>query len=195
MSYEEIAISLFFILDPIGIIPVELALLAGIDPKRRTKILIRECLIALGIMIAFMFFGSEILSGFGVNTASAQIGGGIILFLIALDMVLPSHKEQIQAEKREPLIVPIAIPLIAGPGLLSTIMLYSHREPNKLKLLLVIGLTWLAASLIIVSAQKIGNILGKSGMAAIEKLFGLLLTLMSVNMIGAGIFEMIKIYK
>jgi multiple antibiotic resistance protein len=194
MSFEELAITLFFIMDPIGMIPVEIALLSGIEPKKRRRIVIRECIIALFIMLAFMFFGSQILSAFGINTASAQIGGGIILFLIALDMVLPSNKE-LSKEKETPFIVPIATPLIAGPGLLSTIMLYGHQEPNKIKLLTVIVSVWLVATLIIISAQQIRHVLGKSGVKAVEKLFGLLLTIMSVNMIGAGIFALIKIYK
>jgi MarC family membrane protein len=181
-------------MDPIGMIPVELALLSGIDPLKRRKIVLRECLIALGIMLIFMFFGRQILSAFSINTASAQIGGGIILFLIALDMVLPSNKE-LSKEKETPFIVPIATPLIAGPGLLSTIMLYAHQEPNMLKLLIVILLVWLIATLIIITAEQIRKVLGKSGVKAVEKLFGLLLTIMSVNMIGAGIFAMIKIYK
>jgi multiple antibiotic resistance protein len=194
MSFEELAITLFFIMDPIGMIPVEIALLSGIEPKKRRRIVIRECIIALVIMLVFMFFGSQILSAFGINTASAQIGGGIILFLIALDMVLPSNKE-ITTEKETPFIVPIATPLNAGPGLLSTIMLYAHQESNKIKLLAVIIVVWFVATLIIIAAQQIRRVLGKSGVKAVEKLFGLLLTIMSVNMIGAGIFAMIKIYK
>ncbi len=194
MSIQEMVVALFFIIDPIGLIPLEISLLSDIEPKRRMKIIIRECFIALGIMLMFIFFGKEILSYLHISTASAQIAGGVIIFLMALKMVFPPAMN-VEVEKKEPMIVPIATPLIAGPGLLSTIMLYSHRQGGSWNVLLAVVIAWFLASLVILSSQFIGRALGKNAIEAIERLFGLILTIMSINMMADGIFEIIKLYR
>ena len=194
MSIQEMVIALFFIIDPIGLIPLEITLLSDIEPKRRMKIILRECVIALGIMLLFIFFGKEILSYLHISTASAQVAGGVIIFLMALKMVFPTSIN-VEVEKKEPMIVPIATPLIAGPGLLSTIMLYSHRQGGSWSVLISVVIAWFLASLVILSSQFIGRALGKNAIEAIERLFGLILTIMSINMMADGIFEIIKMYK
>jgi len=195
MSIQEMVIALFFIIDPIGLIPLEISLLSDIQPKRRMIIIIRECFIALAIMLMFIFFGKEILAYLHISTASAQVAGGVIIFLMALKMVFPPDSVSMEVEKKEPMIVPIATPLIAGPGLLSTIMLYSHRQGGSWSVLISVIIAWFLASLVILSSQFIGRALGKNAIEAIERLFGLILTIMSINMMADGVFEIIKSYK
>lgn len=194
MTIQEMVISLFFIIDPIGLIPLEISLLDGIEQRRRRKIVIRECFIALGIMLIFIFFGKEILAYLHISTASATIAGGVIIFLMALKMVFPPALN-LEVEKREPLIVPIATPLFAGPGLLSTIMLFAHRQINVVNILIAVIIAWFLASAVILSSQYISRILGKNAIEAIERLFGLVLTIMSINMMAEGIFEIIRLHQ
>ena len=194
MTIQEMVISLFFIIDPIGLIPLEISLLDGIEQRRRRRIVIRECFIALGIMLIFIFFGKEILAYLHISTASATIAGGVIIFLMALKMVFPPALN-LEVEKREPLIVPIATPLFAGPGLLSTIMLFAHRQINIVNILIAVIIAWFLASAVILSSQYISRILGKNAIEAIERLFGLVLTIMSINMMADGIFEIIKLHQ
>lgn len=194
MSIQEMIVSLFFIMNPIGIIPMELSLLEGLDDKKRRKIILRECLFALGFMLIFMFFGSKILEALNVSMAAAQVAGGVIVFIIGLRMVIPPPKV-VEREKVEPLIVPIATPLFAGPGLLSTIMLYSRHLENRTELLISIFAAWLISTVILLSSQYIGKVLGKSGVEAIERLFGLVLTIIAINMIGIGYFTFSNMYK
>ncbi len=194
MSIQEMIVSLFFIMNPIGIIPMELSLLEGLDDKKRRKIILRECLFALGFMLIFMFFGSKILEALNVSMAAAQVAGGVIVFIIGLRMVIPPPKV-VEREKVEPLIVPIATPLFAGPGLLSTIMLYSRHLENRVELLISIFAAWLISTVILLSSQYIGKVLGKSGVEAVERLFGLVLTIIAINMIGIGYFTFSNMYK
>jgi len=194
MTIQEMVISLFFIIDPIGLIPLEISLLDGIEQRRRRKIVIRECFIALGIMLIFIFFGKEILAYLHISTASATIAGGVIIFLMALKMVFPPALN-LEVEKREPLIVPIATPLFAGPGLLSTIMLFAHRQIDIVNILIAVIIAWFLASAVILSSQYISRVLGKNAIEAIERLFGLVLTIMSINMMADGIFEIIKLHQ
>ena len=194
MTIQEMVISLFFIIDPIGLIPLEISLLDGIEQRRRRKIVIRECFIALGIMLIFIFFGKEILAYLHISTASATIAGGVIIFLMALKMVFPPALN-LEVEKREPLIVPIATPLFAGPGLLSTIMLFAHRQIDIVNILIAVIIAWFLASAVILSSQYISRVLGKNAIEAIERLFGLVLTIMSINMMAEGIFEIIRLHQ
>ena len=193
MSIQEMAIAFFFIIDPFGLIPIEISLLSGYEPKRRARIVIRECLIGLGIMLVFIFLGREILAYLHISIASAQVAGGVIIFLMALKMVFPVETN-VEIEKKEPIVVPIATPLLAGPGLLSSIMLYSHRQDGVFPVLIAVLIAWFLASLVVLMSQPIGRRLKKNAIEAIERLFGLILTIMSINMMAEGVFELIKIY-
>ena len=194
MSIQEMVIAFFFIIDPFGLIPIEISLLSGYEPRRRAKIIVRECIIGLAIMLVFIFLGREILAYLHISIASAQVAGGMILFLMALKMVFPVEYNSVEIEKKEPIIVPIATPLIAGPGLLSSIMLYSHRQEGVFPVLVAVLISWFFASLVILLSQPLGRRLRKNAIEAIERLFGLILTIMSVNMMAEGIFALIRIY-
>ncbi len=124
MTYGAAFILLFLVMDPIGNIPIFAAALSAVDPKRRTKVVIRELLIALAVLIAFLFGGPASLRLMGISPAALEVGGAIVLFLIALHMVFPPEKKTKAGDlDPEPFIVPLAIPLIAGPGAIATLLL------------------------------------------------------------------------
>ena len=186
MELFSLVFSLFILMDPIGNLPVYVSILSEIEPKRQKIIIFRELLIALFVMIVFMYIGETLLDILKVNKATVAISGGIILFLIALKMVFPVKTTEVIYEK-EPLIVPLAIPLIAGPATLAAIMIYSHKTEQLGTLFLAITLAWVASLVILLLAPTLKRMLGERGILALERLMGLILTLMSVQMFLEGI--------
>ena len=183
------AVVLFFVMDPLGNIPIFLSLLKDIEPKRRWKIISRELLIALVILLIFLFFGQQLLNLLQLESESVSIAGGIILFIIGIRMVFPS-REGIMGDQLEgePFIVPLAIPLIAGPSTLATLMLFVHSDPtNMLNWLSVLLIAWAITAVILLSAPIFYKILRKRGLAAIERLMGMILIMISVQMFVTGI--------
>ena len=180
---------LFLVLDPLGNLPVVASLLKQVDSRRRARVVIRECFIAYLILLAFMFGGRQFLDVMHLSEISLSIAGGVILFMIAINMVFKSTENVFgESLDHEPFIVPLAIPLIAGPSALATVMLMVSREPTKLGV-------WVAAmtAAMVVSAvllalgEKIEKLLGKRAMEAIERLMGLILTAIAVEMLLGGI--------
>ena len=188
MNFWSVALSFFLLMDSIGNLPIFIALLKEIEPKRQKVIILRELVIALAIIIFFYFLGSIFLDLLGIEQASVHIAGGIILFMIAIRMVFPQMKEQIhEKQKEEPFIVPMAIPLVAGPAILAAVMLYSHEDKDRWIVLGAIFLSWAISTLILYGAGKITKLLGWRGITACERLMGLILTLMAVQMFLQGI--------
>ncbi len=188
MSLWSIAFSFFLLMDSIGNLPVYISLLKEIDPRRQKLIILRELLIALIVIVFFYFLGSVFLDILGIQQASVNIAGGIILFMVAIRMVFPSSKEHNSDKpKEEPFIVPLAIPLVAGPAILAAVMIYSHEDANRTMVLSAIGIAWFATTLILFCAARITKLLGHRGVAACERLMGLILTLMSVDMFLRGV--------
>lgn len=193
MSIYTAAITLFLVLDPLGNIPVFLGVLSHVDPSRRRRIIIREMVIALGILSLFLFFGKYILRGMHISQPALSIGGGIVLFLIALRMIFPGRAGTAGADATEtggdePLIVPLAVPLIAGPSAMATLILLTTQEPDRmLDWLVALVMAWLVASAVLVSADFLRRVLGRRGLAATERLMGMILTTMSVQMLLSGI--------
>lgn len=187
-SLFTISFALFLLMDPIGNIPVYIAVLKDIDPSRQRRIIIRELIIALAIIILFTFLGEYLLDILKVGQETILISGGIILFIIALKMIFPSGKSYGMEgfEQGEPFIVPLAIPLVAGPSVLAAVMIYSHRESTPL-LIGSICIAWAITTLILFTAPFLKKILGSRGITACERLMGLLLTLMSIQMFLEGL--------
>ena len=183
------AVVLFLVMDPLGNIPIFLSLLKDIEPKRRWKIISRELLIALVILLIFLFFGQRILDILQLESESVSIAGGIILFIIGIRMVFPSRRgvmgDQLEGE---PFIVPLAIPLIAGPSALATLLLLVNSDPtNMLNWLTVLLIAWALTAVILLSAPIFYKILRKRGLAAIERLMGMILIMIAVQMFVNGI--------
>jgi multiple antibiotic resistance protein len=185
------AYTLFLLMDPIGNIPLFISILKEIDRKRQQVIILRELFIALGVMIFFNYLGDALLKGLEIDQYTVLISGGIILFILALKMIFPSYKEpNVEGPReKEPLVVPLAIPLVAGPATLAMIMLYSRQEPNNYYLLAAIGIAWALSTIILLSAPALMRILGWRGIVATERLMGLLITMMAVQMFLQGITE------
>ncbi len=187
-SLFAISFSLFLLMDPIGNIPIYLAVLKDVKAKRQQKVIIRELLIALVVIILFTVVGEYLLDILSVGQETILISGGIILFVIALKMIFPHGKEGAHESpvRGEPFIVPLAIPLVAGPSVLAAVMIYSHQEQVG-TLIGAICIAWAVSTIILLSAPFLKKILGIRGITACERLMGLLLTLIAVQMFLEGV--------
>jgi multiple antibiotic resistance protein len=190
MSIISAIFLLFIVLDPIGNIPCYLSVLKDVDCAKRQTIIIRESLIALVILMLFMFTGKYILQLLQVSQSSLGIAGGIVLFLIAIKMIFSSSSELFNhnSEKEEPLVVPLAVPLVAGPSSISAVILMMAREPARwIDWLIALICAWIISGVILLFSEKIGRIAGNRALIAVERLMGILLTVVSVEMIIVGI--------
>jgi multiple antibiotic resistance protein len=190
MNIYSAALTLIFVMDPLGNIPIFLSVLSHVNPKRRTLIILRECLIAFVILLAFLFFGDDILFGLGISQQSLSIAGGIILFLIALKMIFPPEEDSKVRDKQhiEPLVVPLAIPLVAGPSAIATVMVfatqYGHHMPQPFFALLIASTV---TTIILLIAPQLRRVLGQKGLIAVERLMGMILTTIAVQMFISGL--------
>jgi multiple antibiotic resistance protein len=188
MSIFTVAIVLFLIMDPIGNIAYFLKVTEGIDPKRQRYVIFREMFFALLIMIAFNYIGEVIFSLLQLSETTVRLSSGIILFLIALQILFPSISSvRNNLPKGEPFVIPLAVPLIAGPSLVATIMLYAHLEPSQPVMLEAIFFAWLAASIVLMSSGFLSRVIGKNGLLALEKLMGMILILLAIQRFLDGI--------
>ncbi len=186
-------ITLCLVMDPFGNIPLFISALKKVAPERRKAVLIRELVIALAISVAFLFLGKWFLRMFGIHSFSMSIAGGIILFIISMKLVFNNNDEpHTNPKEEEPFIVPLAIPLVAGPAVLSIIMILSAQQPNKLLTLSALLTASIINSAVLMLSFPISNLLGKKGLVAIERLTGMILVLMSVDMVMGGISEFMK---
>lgn len=176
-------------MDPIGNIPIYISVLKEIDPKRQKKIILRELLIALGIIIGFKFLGQGLLNLIGISKDTVSMAGGIILFLISLRMIFPPDRTSKSAgvPGEEPFIVPLAIPLVAGPSVLSAVTIYSEQAPTPAVLIFSIILAWVASTIILLFSTKLKRVLGPRGIIACERLMGLILILIASQMFLDGL--------
>lgn len=189
MDIVSATILLILVMDPFGNMPLVISVLKNVDQGARTRVVLRECAIAYGVLLAFMFGGDKFMHLLRLSDNALAIAGGIILFLIALRMVFP-HAEGIFGDTGDTssFIVPLAIPAIAGPSALATVLLLASREPQRvLDWVAALSLAMLASTLVMVSAQRISGWIGKRGVIAIERLMGLVLTAIAVQMLLAGI--------
>lgn len=188
-SVFSAAVVLFFVMDPLGNTPLFLSLLKELPPKRRRYIIVRELLIALGIMLTFLFFGQGLLNLLELEQESVTIAGGIVLMIIGLRMVFPT-KDGVMGDQTsgEPFIVPLAIPLIAGPSALATLILMVRSDPDALgKWFTALMLAWGTAALVLSAAPFLYGLLKERGLSALERLMGMLLIMIAVQMLLNGL--------
>lgn len=185
----SIAFALFLLMDPIGNVPFYLSFLKGVNPRRQRKIIVREMIVALFIIILFHFVGDGLMKFLNVTTETIQIAGGIILFLLCLKMIFPPEKDYNETlpHDTEPFVVPLAVPLVAGPSVLAAVMIYSRQEQSNVTMVGAIFLAWAASLLILVSSSLLKKILGWRGIIAMERLMGLILILIAVQMFLTGL--------
>ncbi|MEI8366019.1 MAG: MarC family protein [Parachlamydiaceae bacterium] len=192
-SALALALTYFLVANPIGNSPTILALLKDYDFNKQKKIVLREGIISLIIALFFQFFGELFLEALHISDFSLTLTGGLVLFLIALQMIFHKPETAQTAKlKQEPFIVPIAMPLISGPGLMTMIMVTSRVEANNLKITLAILIAFSGVIAVLVAAPYVQKIIGKRGMAAMEQVMGMILGLISMNMIVNAGFLFIK---
>lgn len=194
MTLASAAILLFLIMDPFGNMVTFNAVLGGLEQRRRIVIILRESLIAFAILLLFLYTGKWVLAFLGLREATLSISGGIILFLIALGMVFPRKSVMgpepaaPDEEPSEPLVVPLAIPLIAGPSCIAALLLMASKQPDQMaQWALALTLSWLASTIILTASVPLFRFLGRRGSAAIERLMGMLLVMIAVQMFLDGI--------
>ena len=188
-TFLSAVILLLLVADPLGNIPIFVAALRNVAPERKALVVLRECLIAFTILLLFMVFGNGFLQLLGLSDISLQIGGGVILFLIALRMVFPVPEGIFGTTPGgEPFIVPLAIPALAGPSALGTVLLLVSRDPARLfEWIAALAVAMLISAAVLAMSGHLQRWLGERALIAIERLMGLVLTAISVEMILKGL--------
>lgn len=195
MSVASAALLLFLILDPLGNIPVFLSLLRGLPPRRQRVVLGRELLIALGVLMAFLWCGKYALDLMHLRQESVSIAGGIVLFLIGIRMIFPPPEGLMgEIPDGEPFIVPMAIPLVAGPSGMAAVILMGSNDPSRLTdWSVALLVAWAGTAAILFSATYLYRWLGQRVLTAVERLMGMLLVAISVQMLMDGIATYLKV--
>jgi MarC family membrane protein len=189
MNFVSAAILLFLVMDPLGNILLFVAALQHVAPERRARVVARELVIAYGVLVLFLFTGEHLLGWLGISGQALTIAGAIVLFLIALRMVFPSAENSLAEHvSGEPLLVPLAVPYVAGPSALATLLLLMSREPTRWpEWLGALTCAWLVSAAILVMGARIGRFFGERGLRALERLMGLLLVALAVQMFLEGL--------
>jgi multiple antibiotic resistance protein len=178
-------------MDPFGNVPSFVSILKAVPPERRQRVVMRELLVALGLMLAFLFLGRQLTGLLGIRNEAISIAGAMVLFLVAIHMILPGSGRSLtsQAEDTDPFIVPLATPLVAGPATLATLILISSREGQGLVGLVALLVAWMVTFAILVCAPTLMRFLGERGARAVERLMGMILVMLSVQMFLNGLRE------
>lgn len=195
VTFASAVVILLLVMDPVGNIPLFVAVLRDVDPRRRVRVIVRECIIAFAVLLAFVFFGRNILDLLGLSDIALNIAGGVILFLIAL-RILFKHPEGVfggTAETGEPFIVPLAIPAIAGPTAIATVVLLVSRAPERMvEWIGALGVAAAVTLALLLFAERIASLLGPRALGAVDRLMGLLLTAIAIEMLLIGIRSFVE---
>lgn len=188
-SFVSAFILLLLVLDPLGSLPIFIPVMRGVAPERRNRVAVREVTIAFCVLLGFMFLGKGFLAVMHLSERSLEVAGGVILLMVAIRMIF-SHEGGVYGtpEGKEPLIFPLAVPLLAGPSAMATVLLLASRQPERV-------LEWVAAltgamavsGAVLMLSDRIRRWVGDSVVSATEKLMGLVLTAIAVEMILAGL--------
>jgi len=189
MSLYSAILILVLVMDPLGNIPFFISVLGTVEPERRHKVIIRETFFAFLILIGFLFAGKYIMMGLHITEPALGVAGGIILFLISIKLIFPpAHGTTNERQVGEPFIVPLAVPMVAGPSSLAMVLLFSQQHPDKIFMFgLAITVASLIFGIILLFSNPLRRILGQKGLIAMERLMGMLLTVMAVQMFLDGI--------
>jgi len=191
-SLLTVTLTLFFIMDPLGNVQPFLTLMQDTDPKRQRLVMLREMLIALVIMILFNYLGEILFKYLELSEPGVRIASGVILFLIAIKIMFPGQDSlRLHLPPGEPFIIPLAIPLIAGPGVLATIMLFAHLETCQPLMLSSIVIAWLCCCIVFLVSPYLNRWLGKNGLVACEKLVGMVLVMLAIQRFMEGVQQLI----
>lgn len=187
-TFASATILLLLITDPLGNIPIFVNSLRAVPPERRARVIVREVLIAFGLLLAFMFVGQSFLKAMSLSDVSLQIGGAVVLFLIALRMIFPPPPQDSTVPVAEPLIVPLAIPALAGPSAMATVLLLVSQAPERrLEWVAALTVTMLVCAVVLLLAERLQRVVGLRVVSAFERLMGLILVSISVEMLIRGL--------
>ncbi len=190
----SVAVTLFFIMDPLGNVPVFNAILSNFDSSRRSRIVARELVLALVILLLFLFSGNAILGFLGLSESSLSIAGGVLLFIISLRMIFPKATSRDEIEDAEdPFLVPLAVPMIAGPSTIAILLLLSSSQPGRMaEWSASLFLAWLATTVLLVASPQLMRVLGERGARALERLMGMILIILATQMLLNGIRDFVN---
>ena len=187
-TFASATILLLLITDPLGNIPIFVNTLRAVPPERRALVIVREVLIAFGLLLAFMFVGQSFLKAMSLSDVSLQIGGAVVLFLIALRMIFPPPPQDSPVPLTEPLIVPLAIPALAGPSAMATVLLLVSQAPDRrMEWVAALTVTMLVCAVVLLLAERLQRVVGLRVVSAFERLMGLILVSISVEMLIWGL--------
>ena len=195
MDVLPAVITLFLVMDPLGNVPLFLSVLKNVPPARRQKVILREIGIAYIVLILFLLMGNAFLQFLGLRQEAVSVAGGIVLFLIAIRMIFPVEGGWTDnSPQGEPFIVPLAIPLVAGPSTLATVLLLKQTmaDYSTLQMVLIVSLAWAASGIILMSSTLLYRALGERGLIAMERLMGMLLVMVAVQMLMNGIASFLQ---
>ena len=181
-------VPLFLTMDPLGNIPLYVSVLKAVPPDRRRVVLIREIAFAYLVMLVFLLLGDYIMRFLRLDQSTISISGGVVLFLIALRMIFPVNSVSGDSLEGEPFLFPLAVPLFAGPSVLATLLLMQRSEPAETRLLLLaVTIAWAVSGIILLSSTFFYRILRERGLLAVERLMGMLLVMVAVQMLMNGV--------
>lgn len=188
-TFVSATILLLLITDPIGNIPIFANALRSVPARRRPRVILREVLIAFVLLLVFMFVGDGFLRVMNLSELSLQVAGGVVMFLIAMQMVFPPpHQPTIEPASEEPLIVPLAVPALAGPSALATVLLLVSQAPERRwEWIAALSVTMAVCALVLVLAERVQQLVGARVLQAFERLFGLVLVALAVEMLLRGV--------
>lgn len=195
MDTVSAAITLFLIMDPIGNLPVFMSLLQNESPARRRWIIGRELVIAYVVLLVFLFAGQSFMDLFSLTPEAVSVAGGIVLFIIAIRMIFPPAEGSIMGDTSSEgvFLVPLAIPLIAGPSTLATLMLLSRQDPSRMgDWLLAMTAAWVGTTAILLAGSPIYRVLKRRGLMAMERLMGMILVAIAVQMLLEGVADFLN---
>lgn len=193
LSLLTISLTLFLIMDPVGNVSSFLSLTQNINPLKQKYILLRELCIALAVMLLFNFIGETLLRYLDLSPMTLRFSCGVILFLVAIKVLFPAQNSlRSNLPLGEPFLIPLAIPLIAGPSLLATIMLYTNLESCKALMLTGILFAWMASVVVLLLAPQLHRLLGKNGLVACERLLAMILVMLAIQRLMEGITEFVQ---
>lgn len=193
MRLSYAVMTLFLVMDPLGNVPPFLSVLKNVQPDRRRRVLVREILIAYVVLLVFLFSGKRVLSLLSLQQETISVAGGIVLFLIALRMIFP-QEGGLFGDKLdgEPFVVPLAIPMVAGPSTLAVLLLLEQSENVTGQLLLAMTIAWALTATILLSSTMLYRLLKQRGLIAMERLMGMLLVMLAVQMFMNGVANFLK---
>jgi multiple antibiotic resistance protein len=192
MELLSAIVTLVLVMDPVGNVPVFLGYLKDVDARRRVWVVARESIIALLILLFFLFFGPALMGLLHIGPPALHISGGVLLFIISVGMIFPGTMHLgVAAEQphgEEPFIVPLATPFIAGPSTMATIMIFASGEPDPLwAWAAALVAAWVVTAIILMLSARLSRLLGSRGLVACERLMGMILTVVAVQMFLDGV--------